>query len=481
MRYLILFLIAFTSVSSVFSQDRKLRVYLDTKQFFAPGVGHLLEVNLQFEGASLNYKGKDDGLIADVAVYLTLEQNGSIYKEDAHRLESPFMKDSIIEDFYDLKRFVVEPGDYELKIELKDLLSENPSIKGSLPISISEVNDKVTISDIQIAEVANPGNESSLFHKSGFEIIPRISTYYPKELNAIPYYIEIYNTDLLEIPEFGLKQTVIDQETNEEIEELSTFYRFESAKVVPVLKQLDISALPTGTFVLQLSILNPDLSIINTNAYIFDRANDKEIHFDDDITILDPAFEESFPKDSAKYYLGSIIPISTAETSRRVMSLLKSGTKEESLLFLQAFWKATSGAEAYTDWLKYKAQVQLVEKLYATNFQDGYETDRGRVYLQYGSPSNILRRPVSTSEYPYEMWRYDKIGRFSNKRFIFYNTDLIGENYRLLHSDMIGEIKNSNWPHALNSRNSTNGDVDNGNAGVQEHYGGQSEELLRQW
>lgn len=481
MKFLLVFLLVTFGAFLSSAQNRKMRVYLDTKEFYAPTIGNILEVNLQFVGPSLNYTGKSNGLIADVAVYLTLEQNGVVIEEDAHRLQSPLMKDSIIEDFYDVKRFVIQAGEYNLKVEMKDLLSENPSVKGNLPITIAGSEGKTKISDIQIAEVANAGNEESIFHKSGYMIIPRISTYYPKELDRIPYYAEIYNSDLLDTREFGLKQTVIDKETGVELDDYTAFFRLSSASVVPVLKQLDISKLTTGSYYLQLAVLNQDLSEVYKTAYAFERTKEIEIDLDATNTVLDPAFAESIPLDSAKYFLASVIPITTPESTRKILSTLKSGTNEQASLLIQSFWKATSGTKAYPAWLQYRAQVLLVEKLYATNFQDGFETDRGRVYLQYGSPTNIIKRDASASEYPFEIWQYNKIERFSNKRFIFYNPDLIGENYRLLHSDMIGEIKNANWERALNARNSTNGNVDDGNNGVEQHYGGQSRELFEQY
>lgn len=79
--------------------------------------------------------------------------------------------------------------------------------------------------------------------------------------------------------------------------------------------------------------------------------------------------------------------------------------------------------------------------LYGNNFQDGFETDRGRVYLKYGAPSTHVVRENSPSEYPYEIWTYNKIGKYSNKRFVFYNPDLTNGAYRLLHSDVLGELK----------------------------------------
>lgn len=481
MKIIILFLLSFLLAFSANSQNRKLRVYLDAKQFYAPSVGSLLEVNLQFAGPSLNYRGIENGLIADVAVYITVEQNGVVIKEDAHRLESPLMKDSIIEDFYDLSRFALAPGEYTIKLELKDLLSDNPSIKGSMPIEIRNTKGETKISDIQIAEVATPGKESSIFHKSGYEIIPRISTFYPQELDRIPYYAEIYNTDLLLTPEFALKQSIVDKETGEELEEYTNYFRMSSDLVVPVLKQVDITKLTSGSYYLQLAVLSQNLEEIYKTGYSFDRSKTIELNLEEMSLILDPAFAASITKDSAKYYLGSLIPISSPDAARKILSTLKSGDEEQASLLIQSFWRATAGSKAYEDWMKYKAQVQLVETLFATNYQGGYETDRGRVYLQYGSPTTMVKREASASEYPYEIWQYNKIGRFSNKRFIFYNPDLLGENYRLLHSDMIGELKNANWPKALNTRNTTNGSIDDGNSNVQDHYGGNSNELFRQY
>jgi GWxTD domain-containing protein len=78
----------------------------------------------------------------------------------------------------------------------------------------------------------------------------------------------------------------------------------------------------------------------------------------------------------------------------------------------------TAPKNAYEAWLKYKGQVQLVQRLYSNNFQDGFETDRGRVYLQFGSPSSLIVRETSASEYPYEIWQYDKIGIYSKKHIL---------------------------------------------------------------
>ena len=111
---------------------------------------------------------------------------------------------------------------------------------------------------------------------------------------------------------------------------------------------------------------------------------------------------------------------------------------------------------------------------------DGFETDRGRVYLQYGAPNSIITRETSPTEYPYEIWVYDKIKIYSNRRFVFYNPDLVNNAYRLLHSDMVGELQNYRWQQALSKRNSPNRDIDDPNDGNYRHFGGNSRELYEQ-
>src|SRR5690554_6549363 len=124
--------------------------------------------------------------------------------------------------------------------------------------------------------------------------------------------------------------------------------------------------------------------------------------------------------------------------------------------------------------MRYKAQVQSVEWLFATNYQVGFETDRGRVYLQYGSPNSVIEQPSSPAEYPYEIWQYDQIKQYSNRRFVFYSPTNLNEDYRLLHSDMIGELQNYRSKYALNQRNTPDSDLDDPTGGAKPHFGGNS-------
>lgn len=74
--------------------------------------------------------------------------------------------------------------------------------------------------------------------------------------------------------------------------------------------------------------------------------------------------------------------------------------------------------------------------------KEGWKTDRGRVYVIYGAPSEIERNPYSSESVPYEIWRYNEI----EGGVIFVFADYSGfNNYKLIHSTKRGELKDDNW------------------------------------
>lgn len=471
------FLLSLTSTA----QDQKLKAYLDTKQFYAPEIGNYIEIYFQFAASSVKYKGVEGGLQGDLAIQLDVTDGIKTVTSDAYRLQSPLMKDSIVEDFFDLKRFALTPGKYILNIELSDINTENSPLKASVPVQIDDLSNAISISDIEVAEFAFKGDENSVFFKSGINIIPRLSTFYPTELSVIPVYLEIYNTNQLEDTVCGLKQSLVNMETGAEVPEFTVFSRHTTSSVLPILRKVDINTLPTGKYALNYTLLSRSLSELSTQQYVFERSNDLDIPWTVENMVIDPAFQASITDDSVAYYLESLIPIAKPAEIKNIISVLKLKDREQERRHIQAFWLKTAPNSAYDSWLKYKEQVQLVERLYSNNFQEGFETDRGRVYLQYGAPTNIVQRETSPTEYPYEIWQYNKIGKFSNKRFVFYNPDLVNNAYRLLHSDMIGELKNPSWPQTLSKRNTNNGNIDNPNQFLQQNWGGNSNDFFRQY
>jgi GWxTD domain-containing protein len=145
---------------------------------------------------------------------------------------------------------------------------------------------------------------------------------------------------------------------------------------------------------------------------------------------------------------------------------IKSGDERALKQYFLNFWSKRDAANPEAKWLAYKKEVDFVNRVFGTNIKKGYITDRGRVYLQYGKPSQRLNFDREPSMYPYEIWQYYTINngpntvQRNNRRFVFYNPDLVTNDYFLMHSDAIGEVRDDNWQTRLQKRNNAFTDLD---------------------
>ncbi len=474
------FLILITALfigASAFGQDKNLKAFLSEGQFYAPEAGNYIEIQLNFVGYSLKYIDKDNEVFAEVEISQVFSQNDTVVVADKYLLKSPLVIDSLVEDFHDIQKYLLSPGKYRYDLVIRDVNSQNEPTSVTKTIKIEDLSGGLTFSSFTAAESikANP-QEQSLFTKVGYDVVPMIGNYYPTEIQNMLYYLEAYNTDkAMDDSVYVVEQKIIGRDVRLDLEEYTRYFRYKGSPIQPIAKVIDISMLPTGAYTLELNLLNRDKNIIARSAFDFDRNNTEEVNdLAFESVVLDPAFEQSIPIDSTGYYVASLIPISRQGEVKNIIRLLKEKDKEQNMRYLQAFWKQSTPENPFEGWMKYKAQVQKVEALFATNYQVGFETDRGRVFLQYGAPSSVIEQPSSPSEYPYEIWQYDRINQYSNRRFIFYSKTNLSKDYTLLHSDMIGELQNYRWKYALNKRNTPDHDLDDPTGGANPHFGGNS-------
>lgn len=75
----------------------------------------------------------------------------------------------------------------------------------------------------------------------------------------------------------------------------------------------------------------------------------------------------------------------------------------------------------------------------------GWRTDRGRIFVKYGPPQDVLRRPQAGSTLPYEVWKYTR-GRLL--KYVFLDQTQFG-NYALIWTDDRREPSRPNWEALL--------------------------------
>ncbi|MEO0472394.1 MAG: GWxTD domain-containing protein, partial [Bacteroidota bacterium] len=132
--------------------------------------------------------------------------------------------------------------------------------------------------------------------------------------------------------------------------------------------------------------------------------------------------------------------------------------------------KSSPEQEVEALWAGHLAALNYVNDQFKSSIRPGWQTDRGRVFLQYGIPNDVERFPAESYSVPYEIWRFNRLGAQSNVVFVFFDPDLATSDYPLLHSNKYGELNQPRWRTMLqnNGRVPTEVDYENNDGRINE-------------
>jgi GWxTD domain-containing protein len=164
--------------------------------------------------------------------------------------------------------------------------------------------------------------------------------------------------------------------------------------------------------------------------------------------------------DTLKEFVRMCFPISSVNERLFIANNLSSSNLTTMQQFFLEFWMQRNQADPEGAWFKYYYLVLGVNQEFGSTNKKGYETDRGRVYLQYGSPNQRIIEPSSGAK-PYEIWQYYQYGKQTDLKFVFFTPDRSINDYQLAHSTAIGEVKNVNWQYELGGTGHKPKDTDN--------------------
>jgi GWxTD domain-containing protein len=437
----------------------QIQAYLSTDQFWSEPAGNIVDVNLNIVGTTLDYAAAQNGEQANVEVLVMAEQDGKIVDFKKTNLFSPVYTDNSYPDLIHQERFALPPGSYDLVVELKDMHvpDAEPGVLRKKFV-VADKGERIWFSDMQLAELIAPAIEESE-SRFGFKIVPYVSTYYPRELDRIKFYSELYNTRsaLGDSADILLNYTIKGYEKGEIQGNYKQIKRTKSATVIPVIAEFDISDLASGNFLLEISVVGRDGTELAKQSQFFQRNNPIEYNVEA-ITNIDVqgTFVDRIPTaDTLLAFVHCLRPIS--DDLERKMIDDREADRNEDLMkrFFYSFWYNRMPSDPEAAWDDYKKEVVKVNKIYGTRLKQGYQTDRGYVHLKYGAPNTITDRANDTDAYPYQIWHYYKAGRFNDKRFVFYLPDLVTNDYELLHSEVPGEVSNQRWNEIIHSRNTS--------------------------
>ncbi|MBK9290729.1 MAG: GWxTD domain-containing protein [Bacteroidetes bacterium] len=450
-----LFMLQSNSTTAFSQQDEKsLRAYLSYATFNVPDSDPYVEVYLAVAGSSVVFVPVDDNQFqASVDITLSFSRNDSIRSFAKYTLRSPKIPDlsrSAI-GIIDQQRFFLPQGTYTMNVELSD-----PNNAVVPPFSTSEVinlefdKEKVQFSAIQLLERFEPAATQNELTKNGYDLIPMVYAFYPASSNRLNFYSEIYHSDKV----WGSDGKFLVSgyiESSENLSRMNDFVfrkRMDARPVNIVLHSMDISQLPSGNYNLVLEVRDQQNKLITNNKVFFQRSN-PGVEFrmaDLSSVVVGNTFASRITHaDTLRDFLRCIAPIASEAERDYAYNLAKTNDLATMQRFFYNFWQKRNYDDPATEWEKYYLEVRKVNAAYATPVKKGYNTDRGRVYLKYGPPDQVVESYSEPGAYPYEIWHYYTLGRQRNKRFVFATKDMVTNDFVLIHSDAIGELSNYRW------------------------------------
>lgn len=464
------------------SAKQNLEAYFSYATFYTPTDGPYIETYLSIVGTSIQHKQNESGNYqGQVEVLYIFYQEDEVKNFKKFNLMSPELADTGqgYPNFLDQQRILIPNGTYMLEIQLTDLNSEEKKPVSSLQeIEIDYQEDKVELSQVEFVEsFSNSENEEgSMLSKSGYDLVPYVSDFFPGNLNKLRFYAEVYNTKkfLGENDMYLLRYFIEKYENGKVLSSFLGFTRQTAAPVNVLLKEFNIEKLPSGNYNLVIEVRNRENEVLATRKTFFQRSNPNiKLSAEDfaGVDLYSTFVDKMNSRDSLEFFIRSLRPISDPLERNFADNTLETAELEMLKKYFFSFWYKRNELTPEREWLQYFEKVKLVDREYGIQTMEGFETDRGRVYLQYGPPNQIVRRYNEPSSYPYEIWQYYKTDIRADAKFVFYNPNLGSNNFELLHSNVYGEIRDFRWKVRLQKRNDQNPNLDNDNSF--DHFGGE--------
>jgi len=343
--------------------------------------------------------------------------------------------------------FKIGPGEYSIKFDVTDYFDSTNTISITFPVKINSITTKIfALSDIQLCSniIENSDNEASYFYKNTYETYPNPSNVYGEQLPILFYYIELYD---LQKGNFTNNLKLISKIIDAQGKERYSKEKFIQRKYNSIVEvgAINITKYASGTYTLALYLIDSlnNFGLVSSKKFFIFNPNIKEeiASKKSDADLLSSEFnvmteeELNLAFEQSKY-------IASSDEIKRWNSLKDIDSKRN---FLFNFWKLRDPDPSTPEnerKLEYFERVKKADEMFRGTREKGWRSDRGRVYIVYGEPSEIDRYPNEMDAYPYEIWSYNNI----EGGVIFVFGDITGTGQMILiHSTHRGEMHDENW------------------------------------
>lgn len=469
MKRIIILSVATMLSLSLSAQKKEISAIFGYSTFNIPTGKPYVETYLTINSWSMNYEKVENNKFRTTAeISILIKKDDSVCINKKYNLSSPLMADTNLRfNLIDLQRFQLDNGLYDLELTIKDKNSLNPINIVDEKLVVFYQDKMPALSSVQLMNNVKKSSSENVFSRNGYYMEPYVDDYVPESISHLNFYYEIYNLDN-ELVE-GTFQTYAY------VENYETGYRMNSAQqqykkhkvanVVPIYTSLDIQQLPSGKYNLVVEVHNKNKEKLLYKKVTFYRQNNA-VSNEEIPNVLATFAGLITDEELMNSYLMALYPIASEREKETARSLAKSNGLLEKQNFFYEFWLARDKMNPEAEWKEYKERYDYVMANFSYPQTPGYNTDRGRVYLQYGAPDFVRdeKNFVATTRYlnsdgvgqifylPYQLWRYNYLpGDDPNRVFLFWDEMRSGF-YKLLNSNAKGETRDPSWERRLSQQ-----------------------------
>lgn len=441
------------------------------KVFYMPTGGGAfepyLELYWQVDPTSVGFAKDDKGIFTAKIITkleVTHETQGIIKQESFYLQTTPAssLQAAVRQNIMDLHRFAVTPGKVKYTLSM---WQEGNTAGGFVYSDSLEIQKAHTpsYSNLQLLDTAYTFKSGeNVFVKNGNLQVPKCIDFLDDNRSLLHYYFELYGTDKLSKDDMAVQRISISRKEYEyTVYELERNDTLKPAEVIPVQGSFNIAVLPSGNYYLNVYLYNGKGGELTKKSLFFQRSNSTPVAFKPSTMQSDsagPVFEkvqvfdvsETFVKKYTMPQLKAIMkmlkPIATEPELVNIEGFDKKPEEIFMRYFVYNFWKTRSPLDPEKGWEDFTKLVREVNREFGSSSRPGYETERGFYFLKYGPPDQRFTVNSEEGTIPYEIWQYNAPGKQSSPgAFLFYNPGYMVTDYKLLHSTVIGEMRNTNW------------------------------------
>jgi GWxTD domain-containing protein len=447
-----LILLIFFFPTILFSQ--KINFEFDYAQFAYDSLSNYVEFYYSFDQRGLTYINSDSS--GSLGGILHVEISDSLTSEKI--VNKQWMVNNEILDSTELNRnligvlgFILKQGSYIAVITGSDANNSSNfrTIRENIFVN-PFIKPTISLSDIQLASNIVPGSEntSSIFYKNTFEVTPLPAAVCGENQLILFYYNEIYNIQFSQNEDdLRLDELVINSKGQLVSSKSKRINKSVDSRVD--VGKLNVYKYPTDTYTVIINVIDSLANYGVSSTKKFFVYNPSVVPVDTFQVTVSPVLSTTFGAMSEEelddLFTKSNYIASEAEKDK-YDALTTVEAKRE---FMYTFWKARDenpSDDKNQTFQDYLSRITDANARFSAAKKDGWKTDRGRVFLIYGPPTEIERYPNQTETKPYEIWKYESL----DGGVIFVFGDITGYNdYQLLHSTKRGEMRDDYWQRRI--------------------------------